>query len=139
MKTVISTKSELKAELFQNIKFFSVAEGGAMGVPGEIVFINENGKSFSLNYCFGDITPDDVIEVFPSLAECKFGMFGKGRTVPKGWNYVSLEMGNHLVISADIYDEFKEKTSHIKYAYELYGKWYDIAVNIIENKQGELL
>ena len=36
-------------------------------------------------------------------------------------------------------DKFKEKTAHIKYEHILYEKWYDIAVNIIENKQGDLL
>ena len=139
MKTVILTKDELNADLFQDVKFFSVAEGGAMGTAGEIIFLNGNGKSFSLNYFFGDITPDDIVEVFPLLAKCKLGIFGYGRTVPEGWNYVSLGQGNHLVISSDLYDKFKEKTAHIKYEHILYGKWYDIAVNIIENKQGDLL
>ena len=47
MKTVILTKDELNADLFQDVKFFSVAEGGAMGMAGEIIFLNRNGKSFT--------------------------------------------------------------------------------------------
>ena len=38
-------KANLTKKLFDDVMFFQIAEGGAMGEAGGVVFINENGES----------------------------------------------------------------------------------------------
>ena len=126
-------KANLTKKLFDDVMFFQIAEGGAMGEAGGVVFINENGESFHLNYCEGDITFSDLLLVFQTLENCYFGFFGMGAVVPEGWNYADLGMGNHLLIASPVYDEFKELTKDVKRSCELYSCWYENAIKIIRN------
>ena len=128
-------KASLTKKLFDNVMFFQIAEGGAMGEAGGVVFINANGESFHFNYCEGDITFSDMLLVFNILENCYFGFFGMGAVVPEGWNYADLGMGNHLLIASSVYDEFKELTKDVKRACELYSCWYEKAINIIQNRK----
>ena len=58
----------------------------------------------------GDKDVDDLIGVFPPLAEVEWGLFGHGSKYPKGWHYEYLGMGNHLLVRDDLKERF-EKTS----------------------------
>ena len=40
--------------------------------------------------------------MFMPLSKCKFKMFGLDRLALKGWNYVNLGMGNHLIVKNDM-------------------------------------
>ena len=62
-------------------------------------------------------------------------MFGLGSTVPDEWKYVSLGMGNHLIVAASAYDEFKELTKDVQRVSELYGRWYETALKITRNEK----
>ena len=92
-------KDELNEELFQEVLFFKLAEGGAMGEPGGVVWVKANGESYHCNYCYGDVRYEDLLKLFAPLKKCSFGMFGLGSTVPNEWKYVNLGMGNHLIIA----------------------------------------
>ena len=101
IKDPIDSKS-LSEDIFKDVLFFSLAEGGAMGVPGEIIVVNKIPAAYDMNFVFGDVNIEDVISLFPVLGECHFGLFGLDSTVPDGWNYVNLYMedvlrhGKHL-------------------------------------------
>ena len=116
-------KEELNEELFKDVLFFKIAEGGAMGEPGGVIWVKSNGESFHCNYCYGDITRADLMLTFEPLKQCCFGIFGMGTVVPDGWVYVNLGMGNHLLVAASVHDEFKELTKDLKRASESYGRW----------------
>lgn len=134
-KPISVGKNQLKEDLFENVLFFKFAEGGAMGEPGGVVWVNSDGKSYHCNYCYGDLTYEDLLHYFAALKKCSFGMFGLGSTVPDEWKYVSLGMGNHLIVAASAYDEFKELTKDVQRVSELYGRWYDTALEITRKEK----
>lgn len=129
------SKEELTKELFTDVLFFKIAEGGAMGEPGGVVWVKSTGESYHCNYCYGDITRADLMLAFEPLKNCCFGIFGMGTVVPKGWVYVNLGMGNHLLVAESVHDEFKELTKDIKRASEIYGRWYEAALKITRKEK----
>ena len=90
MKKIELAKKDLTKELSEKIWFFMLAEGGAMGEPGGVKFITNDGQAYSFNYIYGDIAIEDVKEFFPIIKECRFGMFGEDSVVPEDWKYVHI-------------------------------------------------
>lgn len=127
---------ELNKKTFKDIMFFSLAEGGAMGEPGGIVFYNKEGKTYHFNYVYGDADMGKVENLFPVLSECRFGMFGINSTVPDGWNYVNLGMGNHLIVNDEVYPRFKELLEGEEEPSVVYGMWRQIADTILSSSSG---
>ena len=137
--TLIDAKS-LNQEIFDGILFFSIAEGGAMGVPGEIIVINKRPEAYVLESVFGDVDVGEVEKLFPVLGQCRFGIFGYDTEGPEGWNYVNLGMGNHLLVADEVFDEFEKLTKDCKTPVEYYGAWLDAESEIVgleDNCEGE--
>lgn len=130
----IDNKTEFANDILEDVMFFKIAEGGAMGEPGGVIWVRSNGESYHLNYCYGNISMADLMKAFNPLKECCFGIFGMGTVVPKGWQYMNLGMGNHLLVADKVFGEFKGRTMDIKRASELYGKWYEVAIQITNNE-----
>lgn len=120
--------ADLIKETFKDVMFFSLAEGGAMGEPGAILFYVKSGELYHLNYVFGDVDITKVEKLFPTLAECRFGL---DSLVPKGWNYVNLGMGNHLIVNDEVFDAFAEQIGTETEPSVVYTKWMRIADNIL--------
>ena len=89
--------ADINKATFKNVMFFSIAESGAMGEPGGVLFYVESGELYHFNYVYGDVDIRKVGKLFPVLEECRFGVFGIDSFVPKGWEYVNLGAGNHLI------------------------------------------
>lgn len=123
----------LKKEIFEDVLFFSVAEGGAMGVPGEIIVVNKKPAAFAMNHVFGNKIVDyrKVMELFPVFSQCRFKIFGYDSEVPEGWNYVNLGMGNHLIVADEVYEEFRRLTEDCKEEHEYYRAWQDAVRRIV--------
>ena len=133
MKEIVELHNEdLESKLFEDVLFFKLAEGGAMGSPGEIVFYRKNGEKYCLNYVFDNIDMHKVEQLFKPLTECDFGMFGIGSKVPKGWNYVNLGAGNHLIVADEVYEEFEKMVGIVKHPGEIYKKWMQVADRIVK-------
>lgn len=129
MVEVIELSNEdLNKKIFEDVMFFSVAEGGAMGEPGGVIFYNKAGKVYHLNYVFGDADIRKVERLFPVLSKCQFGMFGIDSSVPEGWNYIYLGMGNHLIVHDEVYPRFMELLAGEK---DIYGMWRQLADTIL--------
>lgn len=133
--------ADLTKATFNDVMFFSLAEGGAMGEPGAILFYVKSGELYHLNYVFGDVDINKVEKLFPTLSECRFGMFGLNSSVPRGWNYVNLGMGNHLIVNDDVFGVFKEQIDFGAFKEqididaepsEIYTKWLRVADNILQ-------
>ena len=125
--TIELCNRDLKKSVFNDIMFFSLAEGGAMGEPGGVFFFDKKGQTFHFNYVFGDADMGKVEKLFPVLIDCEFGMFGLDSKVPKGWNYVNLGMGNHLIVNDVVYPKFTEILGDEEEPSVVYGKWVEIA------------
>ena len=52
--TIELCNRDLKKSIFNDIMFFSLAEGGAMGEPGGVFFFDKKGQTYHFNYLFGD-------------------------------------------------------------------------------------
>ena len=137
MKIIELERENLNKEFFENVLFFMIAEGGAMGEPGAIKFIKTDGNLYHLNYVFGDFKIEEVLVAFPVLGECDFGMFGMDSKIPEGWNYVNLGMGNYLIVKSEVFPPFKKLIRKYKSAGEVYQNWIDHADYII-NSKGEI-
>ncbi len=84
----------------------SVAEGGAMGSPGNVKIVESDGTSYDFNlYNFHNET---LKAICPSLIECLNGN-------PAIWKEVDLGAGNHLFIKEPYYKEFRRRL-------KVYGK-----------------
>ena len=103
--------ADINKAVFKNVIFFSIAESGAMGEPGDVLFYVKSGELYHFNYIYGDVNIKKVEEMFPVLTECKFGILGINSQVPKGWKYISLGMGNHLIMKENVYELFMDKFS----------------------------
>ena len=137
-ETIELSNKDLNVKTFSNVVFFSLAEGGAMGEPGGVLFFDTSGQSYHFNYVFGDVEIGKVEKLFPVLSNCEFGLFGLDSQVPTGWHYVNLGMGNHLIVSDQVYPEFSRLLGSESEPSEIYGSWAEIADSIL-NKQSELM
>jgi hypothetical protein len=123
--------AELESSLFENARYFAIAEGGAMGCPGEINILTAAGRHYCMNYAYGDIDLNKFGEVFPVFKQCRFGMFGSTSEVPDGWHYLYLGMGNHLIVEDAVFDEFAVIVKDLDDPVYLYQNWYRAAVETL--------
>lgn len=128
-------KAELKKDMFEDVAFFKIAEGGAMGEAGGVVWVRKNGEAFHCNYCYGDVSIEDLQNAFEPLKNSSFGLFGLCSTVPEGWEYVSLGMGNHLIVFKSVYEEFQELTKDVQRESEMYRCWFEVAITITRKEK----
>ena len=124
-------KNELTSNTLKDTLFFSLAEGGAMGEPGGINVITSDKKMYHFNYVYGDTDITTIQMAFPTLEKCEFGMFGIDSKVPKGWNYVNLGAGNHLIVADSIYPEFQKRIEKYNQPSEVYAHWIPIAADLL--------
>ncbi|MBR3382022.1 MAG: hypothetical protein IKG85_03155 [Clostridia bacterium] len=130
MEPIELNNSTFSRSILDKATFFQIAEGGAMGEPGGIIILTEDGTVYHANYCFGDLKWETIQHAFPIIEQCRFGMFGIDSEVPNGWNYVNLGMGNHLIVRQDRYDKFSPLISDCKSPGEIYQKWLGYAKSI---------
>ena len=127
------SKNSLHTTSMGNIMFCSLAEGGAMGEPGGVIWANDNNEWFHVNYVFGDVSLDDILEASPVLKSCRFGMFGNDSETPEGWSYVNLGCGNHLIVNDSIMERFVKEIQIRKYSSvgEVYANWQECAAKLL--------
>lgn len=119
--------ADINKATFKNVMFFSIAESGAMGEPGGVLFYVESGELYHFNYVYGDVDIRKVGKLFPVLEECRFGVFGIDSFVPKGWEYVNLGAGNHLIVREEIYEKFMSEFPKDVEPSFIYGRWVKVA------------
>ena len=127
----IVDSKDLSAGIFENVRFFSLAEGGAMGAPGEVIVINAKKEIYVMNYIHDNVSIAEIEHYFPALADSHFGLFGLDSTVPFGWKYVNLGFGNHLIVADEVYGAFCAITKDCKEPVEYYTTWIDAAKTIL--------
>ena len=135
MDVIEINKGNINDNSFKNILFCMFAEGGAMGDMGAIYLVQAEGKLYRLNYIWGDVKYEEILDKFPPLAECEFGLFGRDSRVPTGWNYVDLGAGNHLMVHDRVYPEFKELIKDYTVRGKIYRDWISHADWILNNSQ----
>ena len=109
---------------------FSLAEGGAMGCPNEIIFVRE--QEGMIEYLVSSVN-DRMNQVVPWLDTLNCGAFGEVSGVGEGWKHVDLGAENHLFLRDDIYDKVSPKFKGMRPP-EIYQAWCDAVAAIVIDK-----
>ena len=115
-----------------DIVAYQEAEGGAMGYPGGVFFVTSDKRIFFTSI-WEQMSDDNLLKVFPPLAEVKWGLLGRGTRYPEGWHYEYLGMGNHLLVRDDLKEKFLKESDRLlrsKPDYILYNLWLDAVLSI---------
>jgi hypothetical protein len=116
-----------------DIVAFQMAEGGAMGYPGGVFFVTPDKRIFFTSI-WEQMSDDNLLKVFPPLAEVKWGLFGRGTRYPSGWHYEYLGMGNHLLVRDDFNEKFLKESDRLLRDNPdliLYNLWLDAVLSIL--------
>ena len=112
---------------------FSMADGGAMGSPGEVIIVDQESNIY--RFWLQGVEYETAKRILPTLFECEFGMRGHNRPA-SGWHYFDLGAGNHLLIKDDIYNDFyPEVQGYMNRPALLYQRWLKLVVAIMRLKK----
>lgn len=116
-----------------DIVAFQMAEGGAMGYPGGVFFVTSDKRVFFTSI-WEQMSDDNLLKVFPPLAEVKWELFGRGTRYPEGWHYEYLGMGNYLLVRDDFNEKFLKESNKLHRDNPdliLYNLWLDAVLSIL--------
>lgn len=125
-----------------DIVAFQMAEAGAMGYHGGVFFVTSDKEvyytcilkpSAYTGYSI-HMGEDNLLKVFPPLAEVEWGLFGHGSKYPEEWHYEYLGMGNHLLVRDDLKKRFVKASDRLRKSQPdsiLYNLWLDTVVSIL--------
>ena len=112
---------------------FSMADGGAMGSPGEVIIVDKESNIY--RFWLQGVEYETAKRIIPTLFECEFGMRGHNRPA-SGWHYFDLGAGNHLLIKDDIYNDFyPEVQGYMDRPALLYQRWLKLVLAIMRLKK----
>lgn len=124
------TKENLKDVKKQDFCALMYAEGGAMGLPGEVCIIDTHqNKLFNNGICSDkeyDISQIEVLETyfdgFKHIDGYLAPDFATYQLNEKSWKYINLGYGNHLYLRNDFWYEHGDRIMSVD-ASERYVKW----------------
>ena len=115
---------------------FSMAEGGAMGSPGEVIIVDKNSNVY--NFWLQGVEHETAKRIIPVLFKCHiagWGMFWQNRPA-EGWHYFNLGAGNHLLIKDSLYNDFyPEVQGYMDRPALLYQRWIKLVLAIMRLKE----
>ena len=134
MKRIHFERKNLTKVYFEDVQFLMFAEGGAMGEAGAIKFIKADGNLYEFNYVYEKYDMEDFIKAFPVFDECAFGPLGMDCEVPEGWRYVDLGLGNHLLVRAELYPQYRKKIQKYQSKGQIYQNWIRHADEVMKER-----
>lgn len=105
----------------KEIVAFSLAEGGAMGCPNEMIYMRKNGDTAELLRSY--VNPK-IFTLFPWLEHLDCGFFGEVSGVGRGWKHIDMGAGNHLFLRTNVYKVLYPKFKG-KHPAMIYQTWQD--------------
>lgn len=131
-EVIVVGDKDVESLIGLDIVAYQEAEGGAMGYPGGVFFVTSDKRIFFTSI-WEQMSDDNLLKVFPPLAEVKWGLLGRGTRYPEGWHYEYLGMGNHLLVRDDLKEKFLKESDRLlrsKPDYILYNLWLDAVLSI---------
>lgn len=128
---------EITREFVSHVVAFSIAESGAMGNPGSILFLTDEQKLYETNYHY-EGTVKECFKVFGVFRQCTNNLLGKGNEIPKGWKYTYLGAGNHLFMMEWIDLLFYKIIDKETAESEIYLSWIDTVKQILTKLAGKI-
>lgn len=123
------TRENYSNYLSLNIIAFSHSFAGACGEGGALIMVTAEGSAYHTNFIQEGFTMKEIKKLCPPLTDCTFGLADEGG-VPKGWQYIDLGMGNHLVIQTKYWHAFAKRGNKSVEADSLYQDWLPIMKKI---------
>lgn len=112
----------------EEICFFAIAEGGAMGWAGAIQIITKTENGLGLYFIDGTgiSDPKIITKFFKPLKKTVLGLMGDKSMDPE-WTAINMRFGNHLMLKNVYKEQFQEhmKNKHI------YRDWIEVAVKLL--------
>ena len=141
-EVIVVGDKDVESLIGLDIVAYQEAEGGAMGYHGGVFFVTSDKRVFFtcllkrifFTSIWEQMSDDNLLKVFPPLAEVKWGLIGRGTRYPEGWHYEYLGMGNHLLVRDDLKEEFLKESDRLlrsKPDYILYNIWLDTVLSIL--------
>lgn len=120
------TISKINAE---DIVFFAIAEGGAMGWAGSIQIVTKRDDKLGLYFIdyssFSDFKP--IEELFPPIKKSFLFIIGDKTAAPE-WTVANMHFGNHLFIRKEYREQFDRELD----GRHIYRNWIDTALKILK-------
>lgn len=132
-EVIVVGDKDVESLIGLDIVAYQEAEGGAMGYSGGVFFVTSDKRIFFTSI-WGQMSDDNLLKIFPPLAEVKWGLLGRGTRYPEGWHYEYLGMGNHLLVRDDLKEEFLKESDRLlrsKPDHILYNLWLDAVLSIL--------
>ena len=118
------TPKDVTKKLFNRAQFFHYAGGGAMGDPGAVVIVTDDGKTYYGNYVYGKITAAQVTRAFPAWTKSP-------EEIKEDWIFYYLGMGNVLLVRKKHQEAFETLANNdLHDEVDLYTHWHKFAVEI---------
>ena len=130
------SEEQIKNLNYEDIIAFTLAEGGAMGCPGNVeivTYINEKLIGYETNPVYGGIPYYKLYKAIPWLEKFSCGI-GYVSNVGEGWKHIDTGFGNHLFIRNFMYDSFMEqaKDKRVSEVYTSWKKWVSEIVKTVK-------
>ena len=132
-EVIVVGDKDVESLIGLDIVAYQEAEGGAMGYSGGVFFVTSDKRIFFTSI-WEQMSDDNLLKVFPPLAEVKWGLLGRGTRYPEGWHYEYLGMGNHLLVRDDLKEEFLKESDRLlrsKPDSILYNMWLEAVLSIL--------
>ena len=116
---------------YEDIIAFTIAEGGAMGNPGNVEIIsyaNERLIGYETNPSYGGLPLYKLYKAIPWLERLAVGL-GYVDNIGEGWNHIYTGYGNHLFVRDFIFDGLKDKIEGKKPS-DIYVSWKKLVADI---------
>ena len=125
-------EKNIKEIKYEDVAFYKEAEGGAMGEPGGVEIVMQNGKFYHTNIGMKNTVFNNLLKnLFPfeNLELC----LEFASNVPKNFKWYNLGYGNYLFVNQKIVKNFEKMIKNIQKNSEIYIKWKDFAMEILKN------
>lgn len=117
------TPENLKKNMLKGTLALYYAEGGAPGVPGEMVFLTETGSLYSTNFIYG-MNIKTLKKGLPGIESILSGD-------KPGWENIYLGMGHNLLVKSTVYERFMSKYGENCYAEDIGWSWREKMLEVI--------
>lgn len=104
---------------------FSIAEGGAMGSPGQVIVVD--GDKTVYEFSLFDLEGHMADSVLPNMDKAFYA--SSAELLALGLHHVDLGVGNHLFVNSSIYEQFHPIAQKYKRDLGLlYQKWINLII-----------
>lgn len=122
---------QITKEFLSHIVAFSIAELGAEGNPGNIVFLTDEKELYKTSFYNINVV-EDVFSKFNIINQCVDYLKNKRNETPFGWEYTELGSGNHLFMLKWLEVLFFKIVDRNALKSDIYTVWIETIMKVID-------